>query len=121
MVRGEPWLPGLSLLEPTKRALNRPFEFVRRSTQGQFDRRGLMGYGDGLVAGESGLQDASDVVTFCFVTIGIAEMCFNPCNPITKSADCSFHTGLNKRDDLLTSMDMVIRIDLNLHPTSSLT
>jgi hypothetical protein len=80
-----------------------------------------MGDGDGLVTGQSGFQDATDIVTFCFVTIGIAEMRFDPRNPITKSADCAFHAGLNKSDDLLAPMDMVIRMDLNLHPTPSFT
>ncbi len=27
-----------------------------------------MGDGDGLVTGQSGFQDATDIVTFCFVT-----------------------------------------------------
>ena len=72
-----------------------------------------MGDGDGLETGQSGFQDATDIVTFCFVTIGIAEMRFDPRNPITKSADCALHAGLNKSDDLLAPMDMVIRMDLN--------
>jgi hypothetical protein len=80
-----------------------------------------MGHGDGLVTRQSGFQDATDIITFCFVTIGIAEMRFDPRNPITKSADCAFHAGLNKSDDLLAPMDMVIRMDLNLHPTPSFT
>jgi len=111
---------GLSLLEAIEGALHRPLEFVRRSTQRELDCRGLMGYGDGLVAGQSGLQHASDVIPLGLMAVGIAEMRLNSSNSISKSPDRSLDAGLNKRDDLLTSMDMVIRIDLNLHPTPSL-
>jgi hypothetical protein len=111
----------LSVLESPERALNRPLEFVSRSTQGELDRRGLMGHGNGLVTGQSGFQHAPDVVSLRFVAVGIAEMGLDPCNPITKSADRSLDTGLNKGDDLFTSVDIIVRVDLNLHPTTSFT
>jgi hypothetical protein len=91
------------------------------STDRKFNGRGQMGHGDRLATGESGFQDATDIITLCLMAVRVAEMRLDSCNPITEPADRSFHTGFNKRDDLLTSVDMVVRIDMNLHPTTSLT
>jgi hypothetical protein len=114
-------LKGLSILEPADRAFDRSFEFVRGSTHRQLDGGSLMGHGDRLVARKPSFEHTPDIITLCFVAVCITEVRFDSSDPITKSANRSFNIGLDKGDDLFTSMDIVVRMNLHLHPTTSLT
>ncbi len=46
-----------------------------------------MAYGERLETRQSGFKHTSNVVSFRLATVCVTEMCFDPCNPVAKSAD----------------------------------
>ena len=116
---GTSW-KGLSIINPSESTLNQPLEFVRGFGNGQLDGRCLVAHSDGLETSQSGFKHTPDVIVFRFVAIGITEVRLDSCNPITKSADRSFDAGVNKGDDIITALNVIVRINLNQQAATSL-
>jgi hypothetical protein len=79
-----------------------------------------MAYSDGLEASQSGFKHTPNVVTLRFVTVCVTEMCLDPGNPVAKSAHSSLDAGVNQRNDRFSPLDVIVRMDLNLHGGTSL-
>jgi hypothetical protein len=78
-----------------------------------------MAYRDGLKTGYAGLKHTSDIVTFRFVTVCIAEMCLDSCDAITKSTDGTLNPGVNQSHNRFSPVNVIVGIDMDLHATTS--
>jgi hypothetical protein len=105
-------------MEPSKCALDRPLQFVCGFRNSQLDSRCLMAYRKRLEAGKSGFEHAPFIVTPRFVAIRVTEMNFHTSNPVGKTTYSALHTGMNEAHDILSSLNVVVCVDLNLHEFS---
>ena len=45
----------------------------------------------------------------------VADLDFHPRNPVAESSECALHEALDFSGQFLTALDVVVRVDLNLH------
>jgi hypothetical protein len=74
-----------------------------------------MAYRKRLEAGKSGFEHAPFIFTPRFVAVRVTEMNFHTGNPIGKTTYRALHAGMNEAHDILSSLNMVVGVDLNLH------
>lgn len=110
----------LPIMEPSKCALDRPLQFVCGFRNSQLDSRCLMAYRKRLEAGKSGFEHAPFIVTPRFVAVRVTEMNFHTGNPVGKTTYRALHAGMNEAHDILSSLNMVVCVDMNLHEFSPL-
>jgi hypothetical protein len=74
---------------------------------------------DRLKTGQSGFEQTPFVVTLRFMTIGVTEVSLHAGNPVGKSAYSPLYSGLDEAYNILTSGDVIVCVDLNLHELPS--
>jgi hypothetical protein len=79
-----------------------------------------MAHRERLEASQSGLEQTPFVVTLRLVAICVTEVSLPAGNPVTKTAYRPLYTGLDEAHDILTSCDVVVCMDLNLHESTLL-
>ena len=99
----------LPIMEPPKRALDRPLQFVCGFRNSQLDSRCLMAHRKRLEAGKSGFEHAPFIGTPGFVAIRVTEMNFHTGNPVGKTTYRALHAGMNEAHDIRSPLQYPAR------------
>jgi len=79
-----------------------------------------MAYRKRLEAGKSGFEHTPFIVTPRFVAVRVTEMNFHTGNPIGKTTYRALQAGIDEARDILSSLNVVVCVDLNSHEFSPL-